>query len=57
MTGADFSLGVLAGAALALIAVVVRRPEAAATRGGRIVVFAALFVLPGLVLLGGTVRH
>ena len=57
MTGTDFSLGVLAVAALALIAVVVRRPEAATTLGGRITAFAALFLLPGLVLLGGAVRH
>ena len=57
MTGADLSLGVLAVAALVLIAVVVRRPEAAATLGGRIAAFAALFALPGLVLLGGAVRH
>ena len=57
MTAADLSLGLLAAAALALIAVVVRRPEAAATLGGRIAAFAALFALPGLVLLGGAVRH
>ncbi len=57
MTGADFSLGVLAVAALALIGVVVRRPEAAATPGGRIAAFAALFAMPGLVMLGGAVRH
>ena len=57
MTGADFSLRVLAVAALALIGVVVRRPEAAATPGGRIAAFAALFAMPGLVMLGGAVRH
>ena len=57
MTGADIILGVLAVAALALIGVVLRRPEAVATVGGRVVAFAALFVLPGLVLLGGAVRH
>ncbi len=57
MTGADFSLGLLAVAALALIAFVVRRPEATTLLAGRIVAFAALFVLPGLVLLGGAVRH
>ena len=57
MTAADLSLGLLAVAALALIAVVVRRPEAAVTLGGRIAAFAALFALPGLVLLGGAVRH
>ena len=57
MTGTDLSLGVLAVAALALIAVLVRRPEATATLGGRIVAFAAFFVLPGLLLLGGAARH
>ena len=57
MTGAELILGILAVATLALIAVVIRRPEAAATFGGRIAAFAALFALPGLVLLGGTVRH
>lgn len=57
MTAADLSLGVLAVAALALIGVLVRRPEAAATLGGRVAAFAALFVLPGLVLLGGAARH
>ena len=57
MTAADFSLGVLAVAAIALIGVLVRRPEAAATLGGRVAAFAALFVLPGLLLLGGAARH
>ena len=35
----------------------VRRPETAASVGGKVLAFAALFVLPGLVLLGGAVRH
>ena len=57
MTAADLSLGLLVVAALALVAMVVRRPAAAATLGGRIAAFAALFALPGLVLLGGAARH
>ena len=57
MTGATIVLSVLAIAALALIGVVVRRPETAASVGGKVLAFAALFVLPGLVLLGGAVRH
>lgn len=57
MTGATISLGVLAIAALALIGVVVRRPETAVTVGGKVLAFAALFMLPGLVLLGGAARH
>ena len=57
MTGADLSLGVLAVAALALIGVVIRRAEAAITLGGKIAAFAALFVLPWLLQLGGAVRH
>lgn len=42
---------------LALIGVVVRRPETAVTVGGKVLAFASLFLLPGLVLLGGAVRH
>ena len=57
MTGATLSLSVLAIAALALIGVVVRRPETAVTVGGKVLAFAALFLLPGLVLLGGAKRH
>ncbi len=57
MTGATISLSFLAIAALVLIGVVVRRPETATSVGGKVLAFAALFVLPGLVLLGGAVRH
>ena len=57
MTGYTISLSVLAVATLAVIAVLVRRPESAGNVGGKILDFLALFVLPGLLLLGGTGRH
>ncbi len=57
MTGYTISLSVLAIAALAVIAVLVRRPESAVTVGGKMLAFLALFVLPGLLLLGGASRH
>lgn len=57
MTGYAISLSVLAIAALTVIAVLVRRPESAATVGGKTLAFVALFALPGLVLLGCASRH
>ena len=48
---------VLATATLALLAMVVHRPEIAATVGGKSLAFMALFALPGLALLGGASRH
>ncbi len=57
MTGYTISLSILAVATLAVIAVLVRRPESAVTVGGKILAFLALFALPGLLLLGGAGRH
>ncbi len=57
MSDSTVSLMVLAAATLAIIAVLVRRPESAATLGGKVLAFLAFFVLPGLLLLGGAGRH
>ncbi len=57
MSDATVSLMVLAAATLAIIAVLIRRPETAATVGGKALAFLALFVLPGLLLLGGARQH
>lgn len=57
MTGYAISLGFLAVVTIALIGFLVRRPESTGTLGGRILAFLALFVLPGLLLLGGAGRH
>ena len=57
MTGYAISLGFLAVVTIALIGLLVRRPESTGTLGGRILAFLALFVLPGLLLLGGAGRH
>ena len=57
MTGYVISLSVLAIATLALIAALFRRPELAATTGGKILAFVSLFALPGLLLLGGAGQH
>ena len=57
MTGYAISLVVLAVVTIALAGLLVRRPELTVTLGGRILAFVALFVLPGLLLLGGAGRH
>ena len=57
MTGYTLSLSVLTIVTLAVIAVLVRRPELVATVGGKVLAFLALFALPGLLLLGGAHRH
>ena len=57
MTGYAISLGFLAVVTIAVIGLLVRKPESTVTRGGRILAFLALFLLPGLLLLGGAGRH
>ncbi len=57
MTGFAIILSILGIATLTLIAILVRRPGLATTVGGKILAFVALFVLPGLLLLGGASRH
>lgn len=57
MTGFSLSLGLLAVATIAVAASIARRPDAGATVGGKVLVFLALFVLPGLVLIGAASRH
>ncbi len=57
MSGLTVSLIVLAAVTLAVILVLLRRTETAATVGGKVLAFVALFVLPGLLLLGGASRH
>ncbi len=57
MSGLTVILMVLAAVTLVLIAVLAHRPEVAATVGGKVLAFVALFVLPGLLLLGGASRH
>ena len=57
MSGFTITLSVLGIATLAVISVLVRRPELAGTLGGKMLAFIALFVLPGLLLLGGASQH
>ena len=47
MTGYAISLGVLAVVTIALIGLLVRRPESTGTLGGRILAFLAFFCYPG----------
>ena len=56
-TGFTVSLIFLAAVTLAMIVVVLRRPELTASAGGMIFAFFTFFVLPGMALLGGTVQH
>lgn len=57
MTGFSIMLCALGVLTLAVIALVVRRPESVGTAGGKILAFVALVVLPGLLLLGGAEQH
>ena len=57
MTGEVIILSVLGIATLAVIAVLVRRPEWTNGVGGKILAFLALLALPGLLLVGGAGRH
>ena len=57
LSGLTVVLVVLAAVNLGINAVLVRRPETAATVGGRVLALVALFVLPGLLLLGGANLH
>ena len=57
MSGAAVVLATLTVAAVLLVAALVRRPELAATAGGRMFAAIALLALPGLLLLGGAHQH
>lgn len=57
MTGSDLTLAAVAAVAVALIAVLLRRPAHLAQPGGRVVGFSAFVLLPGIALLGGASRH
>lgn len=47
----------LVGATAILVAVLLARPQLTASPGGKVLAFAALFLLPALVLVGGTQEH
>lgn len=47
----------LVGTAAVLVAVLLSRPQLTASAGGKVLAFAALFLLPALALLGGGQEH
>lgn len=57
LTGYAVSLIVLVVATLAMIAVLLRRPDVAASASGMVFAFFTFFLLPGVALLGGAVQH
>ena len=57
LTGYTVSLIILAVATLAMIAVLLRRPDLAASAGGMVFAFFTFFLLPGVALLGGAAQH